>query len=188
MSFGSPNHVLWQFSGILDRLASAKDVHCERAVVEQNGTVAVLVAATSIEAFTNIYFRVVADEPQFLHSRAEIIQGLEERTLSTAVKLLKWCELAFHQRIDERDSRWVQFKSLQSLRNNIVHFKSSHDSLQVDDIRIDGLVGLSAFAQMSEATPIWAVNCVRGVVGLVGECRGIAKSEIAGFVRHWAAL
>jgi hypothetical protein len=142
-----------------------------------------LLGINAIEAFANLFFRVVADETEFAHARERILQKLADRSFSLEKKLRIWPRLAFRRSIPECDERWQNFIELRNLRNRFAHFKSDHQIEELpDQVIITGLVDLSPFAELNTDTPICVLRCVKGIVEAVGECRGCSTQA---FVHQW---
>ena len=137
MALSSPNRVPWQLFGMLERFACAPEA-ISPDVIQQNALSSIFIATATIEAFTNIFFRVVADEPVFSHARHTIIANLNDRRRSTAANLREWTNLAFGRQIDTDDRRWRAFDELRRLRNRLVHFRSTHETLTIDTATIVG--------------------------------------------------
>lgn len=183
--FSSPNNVPWRLCAMLQRLAAASSR--DHSQIEQNGLVAVFIGMTVIEAFTNIYGRIVADEAEFAAGQPEIMRMLGSTRCPTGVKLLTLGRVFGHP-LDERDERWREFHRLREMRNEFVHFRSIHQTLNLPGFSLAGTVETTQFAALSHETPHWAFECVRGVIAMVGEARGIPASQLRGFVHGWTGV
>jgi hypothetical protein len=170
---------------MLQRLATDVSPDRKRDLVEQDALVAVFLGINTIEAFTSIFFRVVAEERAFAHAKNQILEQLNKR-LPLCKKLHDWPALAFGRTISKDDPRWQNFDKLRNQRNMFTHFKSSHQSIGLPNrITISGLVDMSLFAELEAETPAHVLHCVRGIVEAVGECRGASPQ---GFVHLWLGL
>lgn len=67
----SPNYVPIRLCAMVQRLAAAPRGR-DRDGVEQDALTAIFLAVTTLETFTNIYSRTIAEEAQFAHARAAI--------------------------------------------------------------------------------------------------------------------
>jgi hypothetical protein len=173
---------------MLQRLATPPGEQ-SRELIEQDGLVSIFLAMTAIEAFTNVYFRVIADEPAYAHASERILTELDRRNIPTGVKITTWSQQAFGHTIDETDPRWIQFRELGTQRNGFVHFRSSHQSAWLPgNVAIHGLADLSGFATLSEETPINALRCVVGIVAIIAEARGITPEQMPDFFHSWLGI
>jgi hypothetical protein len=181
---GGPNWVPWMLCAMLRRWAAANPDR-SRDLIDQDALVSVFLGINTIEAFTNCFFRVVADEVGFAHARAQIIQDLANRR-SLEKKLCVWPRIAFGCTIPKGGERWQNFLQLRDLRNKLTHFKAGHEGVQLPDrMTITGLVDLSLFAELNANTPICVLRCVKGIVEAIGECRGCSTQA---FVHQWLGM
>ncbi len=188
-TLGSPNKVTWTLCRILGRLAARATPDERRDLVEQDGLLAVFLGINAIEAFVNIFFRVVAEETEFAHAKEQILKELESRGFPLHKKIQKWPQLAFGKSIDEDDPRWANFISLRDRRNAFMHFKTTHDSIDLPgNVTVSGLADLSIFAELDEETPWKTLMCVRQIVEALGECRGVKTKDMPAFIHHWLGI
>lgn len=186
---GSPNKVPWTLTKYLLRQAASSSASDERELIEQNGLVSVFLGTNLIEAFTNIFFRVVAGEAEFHHATKKIFEGLNDRRFPLRKKLIEWPDRAFSRSIDKNDPRWKNFEALSNRRNKFTHFKSSHETVELEpNVIVAGLVDISLFRELSETTPEEVLECVKDVVDMVGECRGLEASQLPGFRHRWLGI
>jgi uncharacterized protein with HEPN domain len=183
--FSSPNTVPSKFCAMLERLAS-QPPHEDRDVIEQHALSAIFLGITAVEAFTNIYSRTIAEEPEFIAHREPIIRSLERRDATG--KKLEILGIALGRPIDKTDHRWVAFDQLRELRNRFVHFKTSYDTIQIPGIVMVGLVETSVFKELTTETPANVILCVRGVIELVGQARGVPPEHMHGFIQSQLGL
>jgi hypothetical protein len=184
-TLATPNNVPWRLYGMLGRLAADADDLRDRELTEQDGLVSIVLGTTAIEAFANLYFRTLADEPEFTHARDTILTDLKRSSGATVEKLPRWAKLAFRRPIEESDARWAEYAWLRKQRNSLLHFKSSHEHISLPGITITGLASTEVFATIDAATPRRVMQCVRGVVELVSLARGLTAPGVARAVHIW---
>lgn len=188
-TLSSPNNVPWTICSILRRLSSVVGVDRDPEIIKQDAMIAIFLGINTIEVFTNIFFRVVAEEAQFVHAREQILRDLDNWQFPLHRKLQDWPQKAFEETISKNDSRWLRFIELRDWRNELTHFKSTHERVVLpDSVIITGLVDLSPYLRLNAETPVYVLDCVRGVVGAIGECRGIPTKQIHGFLHSWLGL
>lgn len=184
----SPNMVPWTLFGMLQRLAVAPSQAPQSPeLVQQNALSAIFIAVAAVEAFTNIFFRVIAEEPQFYQGREAILKAIKSKH-STSRKLKEWTHSTFGREIDQEDERWKSFQNLVARRNELVHFKLSYDSIGVSNVHISGLADTSQFLQLAKETPRECLNCAVGIVELIGRSRGISQRDMRGFLHGWIGV
>jgi len=173
---------------MIQRLATARRGRA-RDLVEQDGLTAIFLGVTAIEAFTNIYIRTVAEEPQFAHARPSLLDAVsDESRMGVERKLRLLASNAFNSSIREADPRWTEFQRLLGTRNSFVHFRSSYQTVSLPGITLAGLADTSIYANLSDETPSWVLACIRGIVELVGLARGAAPEQLRGFVHGQIGL
>jgi hypothetical protein len=101
-------------------------------------------------------------------------------------KLDEWSHIAFGRRPNKEDPRWEKFIDLRNLRNEFIHFKSSHETIVPQPgVYIHGAVNLKAFDRLGPSTPDEVIEVIVGVVEVVGELRGVSPRSIPGFLHQW---
>ena len=184
----SPRSVTWTLCGMLRRLALPDESESVE-IIQQNSLSSVFIAMSTIEAFTNIFFRIVADETESPTVKSEILNGLESHGRPyTEEKLRRWPQLAFGHAVNTDDERWKAFDAFRQKRNRLTHFKASHTTLVTAGITIAGLVDPADLLALDAGTPLEALRCVYGIVELVGEACGISANQIPSFLHSWLGL
>jgi len=173
-------------AALLRLMLSTRD---SREKIEQDGIVAAFLCVTAIEAFTNLFFQIVAEEAEFSHASRRITDDLAKRGMPTGVKILTWTRIAFDRTIQEADPRWLRYQAMRDLRNQLTHFRSLHETVTVPGgVSVQGLADMSAFQALTENTPRDAFVCLCGVLAMVAEARGHAKDRIGNFIHLWLGI
>jgi len=183
--FSTPNGALWPLFAALRRICVQPPSE-DRSTIEQDGLIAIFLSITIIEAFTNVFFQVVAHEEQFAHAKARILKDLTRRGLPTGVKIVEWSQQAFGAEVNQRDPRWQRYEKMRDHRNELTHFRSSFSTIAVpDNVFIKGLADMSAFRRITANTPVEAMACVIGIAELIVTARGVRPEGLSGHVQHW---
>ena len=88
--------------------------------------------------------------------------------------------------LDLKAGAGVAFMELKSLRNSIVHFTSSHESIELAGVAIHGLADTSAYDSLSSSEAIWALQTAENFVAGIFRLAGIAEKEIPHALHAWA--
>jgi hypothetical protein len=185
----SANHVTRKLSSMLQNLALQAGTTNDRKLIEQIGLSAIILGATCVEAFVNVFFRTMAPRLDCVKTRKIILEELAGYGSNTRKKLSEWTELAFGRAINTSDERWIEYDNLVNARNAFVHFKSTHETATVPDILspiyVHGLADISIYENLSRETPENVLGVVVGVVELVEECHDPSGRGGPAFVHHW---
>lgn len=146
--------------------------------------VAILISVSSVEAYVNIFARLLlAQDPDFTH--AERIRSDLRAKKSLLSKLQYWPQLFFGKSIDFGKDIGQKFRALLDQRNRLMHFSSESHEFEFENVIIKGLVDTTVFdnltAQDAEAAAITAEEFIEHLLRL----QGLPEENIPHALHHW---
>lgn len=150
----------------------------------EDTTLAVFMAVAVVEAFLNIFFRVVVSEPDYAVHEARLLDDLKRRR-SLDYKLRNWPKTTLGTELNLFSGVGADFVALKERRNGLAHFTSSHESKRLPGIVIQGLAGTSVYDDLTVAHAIQALAVAEGIVLEVFRLRGIPEENLGGAMHLW---
>jgi hypothetical protein len=184
MAFSSPNRMIWNYFDILRRLARELPKIAEETQQKQQIALMTLIGVAVVEIFVNIYFRVLVSESGFEQHLNQISKDLRARK-SLDKKLKEWPTICFGKSIDWKSGAGKSFVKLKERRNKLMHFTSSHSTLDLGEIKLVGAVDTSAFDELSLADAESAVNASEDLIAEMFRLRGTAEADLAIHMQLW---
>jgi len=172
VTLSSPQHMIWEYYASLRRQAARAAETIERHEPQET-SLTVIMAITVVEIFFNLYFRVIVSEPAFQEHEYKLVKDLNER-ISLEKKLRTWPKRILGKGIDFDSEHVKAFLELKELRNSLVHFTSTHTSIELPGpIFIKGLADTSSYSSLTAEVAIRCPEVVRGFAYEVFRVRGI---------------
>ena len=141
-SLSSPNHIVWELFEALRRLCirvtKAQDTQ-DAAAVRQDSALCIILAVQCIEVFFNVYFRVLISESAFAHANERISADLQKTQVGLDRKIKEWPKLVFGRKLSLDKGSGQKFVKLKNLRHTLMHFTSSHETISIPGVAINGM-------------------------------------------------
>jgi hypothetical protein len=150
----------------------------------QNIAVCIILAASLVEAFLNIFFRVVVGEEDFSQFKATVMNDLN-RQASLEHKIKEWPRLILGKSIDFGKGVGQDFGVLKDTRNWLMHFTSTGDTLMLDNITMHGLADISRYEQLDGADAIRALETSEGIIAEIVKLRGVPQENLPYHLQSW---
>ncbi|RTL56477.1 MAG: hypothetical protein EKK46_04520 [Rhodocyclaceae bacterium] len=154
-------------------------------LARQATALAVVMAVTVGEVFLNLWFRVRVEEKAVPGHRDSLLKDLNVR-IPLHHKLKHWPSRYLSAPLDLNSGAGGEFVKLKSLRNSIVHFTSSHESIELAGVTIHGLADTSAYDSLSSKQAVWALQTAENFVAEIFRLADIAEKEIPNALHAWA--
>ncbi len=185
MAHSSPNAIIWHYFTALRRLVDGIDRAGDERAIREDVALCVILAVTIVEAFMNIFFRVVVSESDFTKHEKGILDDLRKRkTLDH--KLRKWPRRIFGKPLNFATGTPKAFLALKERRNDLMHFTSSHTTIIPEPgIIIHGLADMSAFDTLTPSDAISALDLAEGIIRDLLQLRGIPESQLPQALHMW---
>lgn len=180
----SPNGIIWNYFKALGRLV--RDIgNLNEEEQKQSSVLSIFLSVTIVEAFLNIYFRIVVDEQPFIVHRDLFLSDLNERK-SLDYKIKNWPTKIFGRGIDLTKGIGEKFIQLKEKRNSLMHFQSTHQTIEFDKgMSICGLTDTTVYETLSVEDAISAVATAEGVLEEIFKLRGVSQESIPQHMHLW---
>lgn len=188
-TLSSPNAMVWNLFEALRRLCGAinqQDESSDIRTIRQDSAICILLAVQCVEVFLNVYFRVVVSEKQFAHAANKIVSDLENPRFALDRKIKEWPKDAFGQSIDFSGGAGQRFLKLKKQRNQLMHFKSTHESIELENVAIHGLADTSFYSSLNLKSATAALQTAEDFLCSVFAVRGISDEDIPHALHSWS--
>ncbi len=182
-TLSSPNTMIWEYFKGLRRLVSNIHIHSQEEQ-KQEIALSIFLAITVVEAFLNIYFRIVVEEEPYKTHRKNLIDNLSDRK-SLDYKIKNWPKDILGKNLNIDTGVGKDFINLKEKRNKLMHFKSSYESIAIEDINILGLADTSVYDSLTVNDAIFALDTAEKILEEIFRCRGIEEEKIPGMMHLW---
>jgi hypothetical protein len=180
VALSSPNAMVWNYFRTLRRLVDGiQNSDADADTKRQDIALVILMSVTVVEAFFNIFFRVVVSEPGFQAHEEKV----KKRTTLDS-KFKEWPLKILGSGIDVNTGIGHDFLRLKERRNQLMHFTSTHTSLQLGGIVIEGVCDTSIYDELSPDDARAALATAEGVIEAILRIRGVTNMPLA--MRQWA--
>jgi hypothetical protein len=146
MPVSSPNRMVWQYFAALRRSVDDLDRVSDQDEQRQEVALCIMLSITVVEAFLNIFFRVVVSDPAFSRYAQRVLTDLNQRR-SLDKKIRDWPRDILGRGLNFDEPAPKSFLAVKNLRNSLMHFTSSHESLELAEVQIQGLANTSGIRQ-----------------------------------------
>lgn len=186
MGLSSPNSMVWQYFRCLRRLAERLGHIQDESERKQEISLCIIMAVTVVEAFVNIFFRVIVSEPAYAQHQQRVLKDLNlPRPKSLDFKLRSWPNQILGKGLDFQAGVPKAFIALKEKRNRLMHCTSSHQSTSVPGITLNGLADTSVFDNLEISDALSAVDIAEGMLEEVFRLRGVPTKQIPGALHLW---
>ncbi len=184
-TFSSPNRIVWEYFISLRLLTQNAKQAPSAELARQAAALAVVTAVTVSEVFLNLWFRVRVEDRGDPEERKSLLKDLNSRA-SIQRKLERWPSRYLSAPLDLEAGAGGEFTKLKLLRNSIVHFTSSHESVEFAGITIHGLADTSDYDSLCADHAMWALQTAENLVAEVFRLAGYNEKEIPHALHVWA--
>jgi hypothetical protein len=136
-TLSSPNRIVWEYFDSIRRLVEETRDTSTPELCRQNAALAVIMAITAVEVFLNLWFRIRVEELQSTTKRDAFLKDISSRK-SLDHKLKNWPTSYLDKSLNLSSGAGAEFIKLKGLRNSIVHFSSTHETFQYENVVING--------------------------------------------------
>jgi hypothetical protein len=176
--------MIWQYFDALRRLVNDLGTEQDEGVVKQNVALAILLSITVVEAFLNIYFRVIVSESGFSSHRQRVLDDLERRK-SLDYKVKNWPKAILGKSLNIETSISKAFVRLKDRRNALMHFTSTHESLELPGVKIHGLADTTPFDSLQASDAAEALAVAEGMICEFFRLRGVPEQQLKHVLHSW---
>ncbi|HEY9032116.1 MAG TPA: hypothetical protein VIM93_12200 [Kangiella sp.] len=182
----SPNMIVCQYFQSLRRLCYTIEQHDEhnKEQIQQDAALGVILAVTGVEIFVNVYFRVLVDEETYKHAAPYILNDLKKQ-LPLEKKVKKWPSAVFGKKLNFGEGVGQLFTNLKILRNKLVHFSSSHETIDLPGHKIQGMADTSIYSSLDTHSAINALEVAEQFICEIFRLSGIGEKEFPHALHLW---
>ena len=173
----SPNTMVMEYWQLLSDLVYPEHPKTDPNDIRRQVALTVLLSVTAVETFVNIYFRLLVSQDAFKNYERRIINDLKHR-ISLEEKLVKWPKLLFGREFDQSKGIGQEFKELKDLRNKLMHFTTSHETLKIGEIEIHGLSDISFYHKLTTEDSLRAETVAHRTMAEVIRLSGKSEEEV----------
>lgn len=138
---------------------------------------AIILVVGAVEAYLNIVGRLWVEQvPRFQH--ADRIRDDLERRVPFGKKLRTWPELLFGRPLALEAGTPKEFSELVELRNYLMHFTSTYDTLQVDNVTLRGLTDMTRFYRLDAAAGRNAIDIAEATIFELIRLQGLSEEHV----------
>jgi hypothetical protein len=187
-TLSSPNRMVWELFEALRRLCiRVSDAHAtqDAAALRQDAALCIILAVQCVEVFFNIYFRVLISEPAFAHAGGRISADLQKTQFRLDRKIKEWPQLVFGRKLNLDKGAGQRFVALKNLRHTLMHFASSHETIDIPGVAIHGMADTSAYESLSAESAIEALHTAEAFLCEVFTLRGISSENLPHALHSW---
>jgi hypothetical protein len=143
-----------------------------------------MAAITLVEAFLNVFFRVKVGEPGFEQHESIVLSDLSNRK-SLDYKLKNWPRQILGKPLDLASPGVAAFMQLKECRNALMHFTSSHETVAIENIEIQGLADTTMYDGLVAADAVRAVFTAEGIIAELFRLAGFTEDRIPPGLHLW---
>lgn len=174
-----------EYFTILRRLVSGLDDIKNPDIRRQQVTLCIFQSVTAVETFLNIYFRVVVSEKEFKAHEQYFLKTINDRK-SLDYKLKHWPRTILGRALILNAGIGESFVKLKNLRNSLMHFVSTHETVRVPNMEIQGLANIDHFERLTTKDAHNALEVAEGFLCEIFRLRGIKETESHFMLRLWS--
>ena len=183
-SVGTANNMIWEYFASLREMVAQAQNGSDEKTTRRKILPCVFMSITIVETFLNIYFRILAEESDCSSCREQTIKELDER-VSLDKKIKTWPKRFFKQEIDFSKGIGQQFIKLKDLRNKLVHFKSSHETVSLPGIELRGMVDISSYDSLDANVALESLAVAEEMLEEIFRLKGMNDEQIGHALHSW---
>jgi len=184
-TLSSPNRIVWQLFEALRRHCTRLFHNPDADEVRQDSAMAIVLAVQCVEVFMNVFFRVVVSEPEFSKSADQICRDLADTRFGLDRKLKDWPKAVFGKGLELGQGPGQRFVTLKDMRHRLMHFTSSHQTFEHDNVVIHGLADTSVYDNLSAESAVQALRTAEEFLCEVFRLRGIGAEGLPHALHAW---
>ncbi|MFT6909440.1 MAG: hypothetical protein ACJAS1_006159 [Oleiphilaceae bacterium] len=155
----------------------------------QEAALAIVMAVNAVEVFLNLYFRVVVEEDGFKKHKYYLLDSIDKRK-GLEFKIKNWPLKILGESVDLSKETGKEFYQLKDLRNSIVHFTSSHDTLDLGGTGVifKGVAETTRYNSLQYSHAKNALDTSRRFVEQIFRLRGIEEGLLPNALHSWCGV
>ena len=141
-------------------------------------------AVSAVETYLNVLARLwLGQNPEFEH-RERIEHDLRTKKSLTR-KLEEWPELLFGKSLNLGSGPGQVFRQFIDTRNQLMHFSSESHTLEVENVRVNGLFDTAVYERLTSSDAERAASSAEDFIEYMLQVQGIAREQVPHALRLW---
>jgi len=186
-TLSGPNRMVWEYFSALRRLCYRVVTNENRTEIPQDAALCIILAVTGVEVFLNAYFRIMISEEPYKHRKKQILDDIVKQA-SLDKKIKEWPEKVLGKRIQLNSGVGLEFANLKKLRNKLVHFSSSHETIKLPGATINGLADTTVYESLDANSAIRALEIAEQFICEIFRLRGVEEANINHALHLWTGI
>lgn len=183
-AYASPNKMVWEYLDLLHRIGGNLHSISDENERRQNIALCIILAVTVVGTFLNIFFRVKVSEKEFAKHKEYLLKSLKNRW-SLEKKLKEWPKTILNANFNLQSGIGKRFSKLKDKRNGLMHFTTSHETLNLDGAEIHGVSDISSYHDLRDSDAYEAIATTEDFIQNILELSGLKGSALSGRMLHW---
>jgi len=187
MPLSSPNRIIWVYFSSLLRIRDRVGQNHDEDERKQDIALGILLAVATVEAFLNTFFRRLVENPPYSQHRQLVLDDLDEaqRPRGLRSKLGYWPPTILGKSLAWQSGVAKAFDELRLRRNALMHFTSSHESLTLPGLQVQGLAATDAYDDLDEGQLRNALDVAYGMVAEILRLSGVEEEKMFQAMIYW---
>lgn len=189
MNLSSPNRPVWTYFDSLRRVVHRTTRIQDPTEQKDEIVLSFVLAIAAVEVFVNLFFRVLVTEPSFQQHKQLVLDDLDTSQPGGSKgldhKLCHWPPKVLGKSLAWQTGVAKAFDDIRERRNALMHFTSSHQSIALSNMTIQGLADTTVYDSLEVADAEKALEVAEGMVAELFHLRGIPETQIPGALHQW---
>ena len=189
MNLSSPNRIVWTYFDFLRRLVQRIGSTGNRPEQKDEIVISLVIAVAAVEVFVNLFFRVLVTEPSFQQHKQLVLDDLDTSQpggpKGVDYKLRHWPPKVLGKSLAWPTGVAKDFNDLRELRNALMHFTSSHQSIALPGMEIQGLADTTVYDSLGMGDATKALEVAEGIVTEIFRLKGMPEAQIPTALHQW---
>ena len=183
-TFGSPNKMIWEyFDSLREMVCNVQNASDDRNI-QRKVLPCVFMGIAIVETFLNTYFRVLCEKASCSGCREQTLKEIDGRT-SLDRKIKIWPKRFFNKEIDFSQGIGERFMNLKNVRNKLMHFQSSYNTIDLPGAQIHGMVDISSYEALDKNVALESLTVAEEIIEEIFRLEGIGLDEIKHAMHSW---
>jgi hypothetical protein len=183
-SLSAPNGVVWDYFLSLRLLEQGARQATSPELVRQQTALALIMSVTVVEVFLNLWFRVRVEERSEPAHRLSLKKDLRDRK-SLESKLKTWPKRYLGHELDMMSGPGKRFAEVKRKRNAIVHFTTTHEDIDIADVRLRGMADTTEYDLLTMDDATSALRAALELIAEIFTLAGLAEDELKNAMHAW---
>ena len=183
-NLATPNYILWEYFICLSEQVKSVSELTDKKDIQRKVLLCVFLSIAIVETFLNVYFRQLAEESGFKSHRDQTLKELVE-IVPLDLKIKVWPRRFFGNGLDFSCGIGQRFMALKKLRNNLMHFKSSYEAIDVPGVRIQGVADVTSYETLDKNVAMESLHVAEGIIQKIFRLKGMNAEDIQGALHIW---